>query len=71
MKIKSNIAEIMKKQNLTIRVLSKKTGLSTATIQKARDSRIESCSLGSLKKIAYSLNVDIIDLFASIPSKTF
>jgi len=64
MKIKSELTEIMKKNKITIRSLSNKTGLSTATVQKARNGRIESCSLGSLKKIADALNVDITDLFA-------
>lgn len=49
---------------MTIRALAEQTGVSSATIQKARDSRIEQCRVGSLKKIADALGVGIQDLFA-------
>ena len=51
----------MTDQNMTIRELVKKTGVSSATIQKARDSRIEQCRMGSLKKIADALGVRVQD----------
>jgi len=53
----------MANQKMTIRDLVKKTGVSSATIQKARDERIEQCRMGSLKKIADALNVRVQDLF--------
>ena len=53
----------MNDQNMTIRELVKITGVSSATIQKARDERIEHCRMGSLKKIADALGVKVQDLF--------
>ena len=53
---------------MTIRALAEQTGVSSATIQKARDSRIEQCRVGSLKKIADALGVNIQDLFADTSS---
>ena len=59
----SKLLHLMAYQNMTIRTLSKKTGVSSATIQKARDKRIEHCRMGSLKKIADALGVKVQDLF--------
>ena len=61
--MKSNLPALMNDQNLTIRELVKITGVSSATIQKARDERIEHCRMGSLKKIADALGVKVQDLF--------
>jgi len=52
----------MEERGITIRVLVEKTGVSSATIQKARDHRIEFCRVGSLKKIADALGVSISDI---------
>ena len=60
----SNLVQLMEQRNMTIRALAEQTGVSSATIQKARDSRIEQCRVGSLKKIADALGVGIQDLFA-------
>ena len=60
----SHLVQLMEQRNMTIRALAEQTGVSSATIQKARDSRIEQCRVGSLKKIADALGVNIQDLFA-------
>jgi DNA-binding Xre family transcriptional regulator len=60
----SNLVQLMEQRGMTIRALAEQTGVSSATIQKARDSRIEQCRVGSLKKIADALGVNIQDLFA-------
>lgn len=62
--MQSNLVHLMERRGLTIRALAEQTGVSSATIQKARDSRIEQCRVGSLKKIADALGVNIQDLFA-------
>ena len=59
--MQSKLSSLMTDQNMTIRELVKKTGVSSATIQKARDSRIEQCRMGSLKKIADALGVRVQD----------
>jgi len=61
--MQSKLSIFMADQKMTIRELVKKTGVSSATIQKARDSRIEQCRMGSLKKIADALGVSVLDLF--------
>ena len=61
--MKSNLSTLMNDQKITIRELVKKTGVSSATIQKARDERIEHCRMGSLKKIADALGVKVQELF--------
>ena len=64
--MESKLPNLMAKQNMTIRDLVKKTGVSSATIQKARDNRIEQCRMGSLKKIAEALGVKVQDLFEEV-----
>lgn len=61
--VKSNLKEIMEKKNVTVRGLAEGTELSTRTIQKARDERIESCTLKTLGAIAEILGVKIKRLF--------
>ena len=61
--MQSKLFHLMAGQRMTIRDLVKKTGVSSATIQKARDKRIEHCRMGSLKKIADALGVKVQDLF--------
>lgn len=61
--MQSKLLHFMAMRNMTIRDLAQKTGVSSATIQKARDSRIEQCRVGSLKKIADALGVRVQDLF--------
>ena len=61
--MQSKLLHFMAMRNMTIRDLAQKTGVSSATIQKARDSRIEQCRVGSLKKIADALGVKVQDLF--------
>lgn len=64
--MRSKLPNLMVVQKITIRALVKKTGVSSATIQKARDHRIEQCRMGSLKKIAGALGVRVQDLFEEI-----
>lgn len=61
--LKSNLKEIMEKKNVTVRGLAEGTELSTRTIQKARDERIESCTLKTLVAIAGVLGVKVKRLF--------
>jgi DNA-binding Xre family transcriptional regulator len=69
MKIKSLVSEIMEKQKVTIRQLEDGAGISPQTIMRARkdgEENIEACSLRTLSKIAYYLDVSIKDLFKEI-----
>lgn len=58
----SQLKEIMKARKISTRKLSSLTGLSLATIVKAGDTRVATCSLASLKKIASALQVQVCDL---------
>lgn len=60
--MQSNLSEIMREKGVTIRTLVGITGISSATIQKVRDHRIEFCRVGTLKKIADALGVSISDI---------
>lgn len=59
----SNVKRLMNSKDITIRELMKKTGLANQTILKARDHRIESCSLRTLAIIAQALGCKLKDLF--------
>jgi DNA-binding Xre family transcriptional regulator len=66
--MKSRLKTIMTEKGITVRDLVRETGVSSATIHKARDERIIFCSLQSLDKIAKALGVtvvDLIDMFGS------
>jgi len=64
MKFTSNVTDIMKKKKVTIRELSEGTGLSTSTINKARqDESISECRLSTLGRIANALDVPVKELF--------
>lgn len=80
--MQSNIARLMQAKSVTIRALSKETGLSIQTLMTARKSSWEairpdgtavrticSCTLGNLDSIAQGLGVSIHDLFSDQPSK--
>lgn len=60
---KSNVKEIMEKKGVTVRALAEDTELSTRTVQKARDERIESCTLKTLAAMAEVLGVKVKKLF--------
>jgi len=64
MKIESRLTEWMDLKELSIYKLSKRSKLSKETISRARDNRIESCTLKSLGKIAKSLGLKISDLYS-------
>ena len=61
--MQSNLKTIMKEKGITILALSDETGFSSRTIQKARDGRIESCTLKTLARIAKALGCKTKDLF--------
>lgn len=66
---KSNIADLMKDKELTVRALVKETGLSLQTVTNARDERIASCSLKTLWSIADALGCRVKDLFEETKTK--
>jgi len=59
----SKLSEMMKAKGVTIYDLIEKTGLSKETITRARDHRIQHCSLLTLDKIARALDVTSRDLY--------
>jgi DNA-binding Xre family transcriptional regulator len=61
---KSNVKKIMKDSGIRTVFLSEKTGLSSATIAKARqDAGIAECRLSTLGRIANALEVPVKTLF--------
>ena len=64
--ITSNVRKIMEKQGVTIRKMIEKTGLSDATILRARGDRIHLCRLSTLESIANCLNCKVKDLFEEL-----
>ena len=62
--ISSKIKELMEAQAVTVRDLATRTGLSNESIMRARDHRIESCSLSTLAVIAAALGCQVKDLFS-------
>ena len=70
MKFTSNVTDIMKKKKTTIRELSEETGLSTSTINKARqDESISECRLSTLGHIADALGVKTKRLYDEVEEK--
>lgn len=61
--MKSNVKILMKEKGVTILALADECGFSSRTIQKARDERIESCTLRTLAAIASALGCQVKDLF--------
>ena len=57
------VKELMESQAITVRELARRTGLSNESVMRARDERIESCSLRTLSAIATALGVKITALF--------
>lgn len=53
----------MKDKGITILGLADETGLSSRTIQRARDERIELCTLKTLAAIARVLGVGVKQIF--------
>jgi len=61
---KSNVKKIMRDKGIRAVFLSEKTGLSSATIAKARqDEGIAECRLSTLARIANALGVPVKKLF--------
>ncbi|MDD3313177.1 helix-turn-helix transcriptional regulator [Pseudodesulfovibrio sp.] len=61
--MQSNLKKLMKEKGTTILGLADETGLSSRTIQRARDERIELCTLKTLAVIAEALGVGVKQLF--------
>ena len=60
----SKVREAMKGKGITIRDLVAETGLSSKTVNKARqDEGISECRLSTLGRIATALDVPVKDLF--------
>jgi len=60
----SNIKELMKRKKMTVRDIVASTGLSSATLHKARqDSGISECRLSTLGRIANALGIPVKKLF--------
>lgn len=63
----SKVASIMKEKGITYDELQFLTNLSPATIASARKNRIGSCSLNTLEKIAFAMDISVKDLFDYLP----
>ena len=60
----SKVKEAMKGKDITIRDLVAETGLSSKTVNKARQNEgISECRLSTLGRIAHALDVPVKDLF--------
>ena len=66
--MQSRLPELMKAKGVTIYELIEQTGLSKETITRARDHRIQHCSLLTLSKIATALDTNPRELFETSPS---
>ncbi len=66
MPIVSNLGMIMKKKNLTYEELQQRSQVAPDTIARAKDSRIATCKLATLEKLALALDVDVQQLFHHI-----
>jgi DNA-binding Xre family transcriptional regulator len=66
--MRSRLPELMKAKGVTIYDLIEQTGLSKETITRARDHRIQHCSLLTLSKIAAALDTSPRELFESTSS---
>ena len=60
--MESKVKALMESRGMTVRDMVELTGLSSATVIKARDERIATCSVSSLEKIASTLGVQVCDL---------
>lgn len=65
----SKVASVMKEKGITYDELQFLTNLSPATIASSRKNRIGSCSLNTLEKIAWAMNINVKDLFDHVPTK--
>lgn len=61
--ITSKVKPLMTEKNVTVVGMMTLTGLSNETVMRARDQRIESCSLRTLAAIAGALGVRTKDLY--------
>jgi len=63
MAIVSNLKRLMQQKGMTYEVLQGFAQVSPETIARAGDTRIVTCTLGILEKIALTLDVSVKDLF--------
>lgn len=69
--VHSNVPLLMMLKGIKSSEMVERTGIDRDTIRKARSSRIESCRLESLLKIATVLDVKVDYLFAVIEDRKF
>ena len=66
----SKVKQLMKEKKITMKRLEELTGMSQATMNKARrDSSIAECRLSTLVRIAEALDVDVTSLFSHVREK--
>ena len=64
---KSNVKELMKKKKITMQAMTDMTGLSSATVNRARqDDGIAECRLSTLAKIGGALGVKTKRLYNEV-----
>lgn len=63
----SHVKQLMEQQGKTLRDFAMEAGVSRQTLIRARENAFfESCSIGTLKKIAQALEVEVKDLFSEV-----
>lgn len=60
----SNLSKIMEERGMTYEELQHRSKVAPDTVARARDSRIATCKLLTLEKLAVALNVEVYDLFS-------
>lgn len=60
----SNLSKIMEERGMTYEELQHRSKVAPDTVARARDSRIATCKLLTLEKLAMALNVEVYDLFS-------
>ena len=59
----SNLGELMRQKNLTYEELQFQSNVGPDTVARAKDSRIATCKLLTLEKLASALGVNVSDLY--------
>ncbi len=69
MPIISNLGKIMEEKKMTYEELQFLSKVAPDTVARARDERIATCKLLTLKKLAEALDVDVCMLFKHVKNK--
>ena len=69
MPIISNLGKIMEEKKMTYEELQFLSKVAPDTVARAKDERIATCKLFTLKKLADALDVDICQLFEYVRNK--